>query len=258
MHRLRRADGEFRWHHARGEPLRDEEGRIIHWYGLAVDINESKKVEERLRRSEAYLAEAQRLSHTGTCVFDATTMLYLYWSNECYRIWGVDPFLGLPSRETVWLRIHPDDRDRVSEGVQEALREKKNYTGEFRIVLSNGTVKYLAASMQYLFSAGGEAVEVIGTHIDVTERKRAQEEHERLRQLESDLAHMNRLSIMGEQVASLVHEITQPIATARNNARAGRGQGSAWLCRGRCRSSRRYHRPDPRPHQESASAKDPL
>ena len=68
VHRLRRADGEYRWHHARGEPLRDRQGRIVQWYGLSVDIDEAKKAEDRLRRSEAYLAEAQRLSHTGTAV----------------------------------------------------------------------------------------------------------------------------------------------------------------------------------------------
>jgi signal transduction histidine kinase len=100
------------------------------------------------------------------------------------------------------------------------LRQKKDYAGEFRIILPDGTVKYLAATSHHTFSAGGEILERLGTHIDVTERKRAREEHERLRQLESDLAHMNRLGIIGEQAASLVHEITQPIATARNNARA--------------------------------------
>jgi PAS domain S-box-containing protein len=222
VHRLRRADGEFRWHHARGEPLRDEEGRIIQWYGLAVDINEAKKAEDRLRRSEAYLAEAQRLSHTGTSVLYGTTMLspYLYWSHECYRIWGLDPLQGIPSSETVWQRIHPDDRDRVWEEFQDALRQNKDYAGEFRIVLPDGTAKYLAATAHHLFSTGREIVEVICTYIDVTERKRAQEEHEKVRKLESDLAHMNRLGIIGEQAASLVHEITQPIATARNNARA--------------------------------------
>ena len=223
VHRLRRADGEFRWHHARGEPLRDEEGRIIQWYGLAVDINEAKKAEDRLRRSEAYLAEAQSLSHTGTSVLYGTTILspYVYWSDECYRIWGLDPLQGVPRRETVWQRIHPDDRDRVGEEFQDALRQNKDYAGEFRIVLPDGMAKYLAATAHRLFSAGEEIVEVICTYIDVSERKRAQEERERLRQLESDLAHMNRLGIIGEQSASLVHEITQPIATARNNARAG-------------------------------------
>ena len=90
LHRLRRAaDGEYRWHHARGEPLRDRQGNIIQWYGLSVDIDERKKAEDLLRRSEGYLAEAQRLSHTGTWVLNPTTMQYLYWSNESYRIWGL-------------------------------------------------------------------------------------------------------------------------------------------------------------------------
>jgi PAS domain S-box-containing protein len=107
VHRLRRADGEFRWHHVRGEPLRDRQGRIIQWYGLSVDVDEAKKAEDRLRRSEAYLAEAQRLSHTGSAVYTETEVSY--WSDEAARIFGFDPLLGIPSREAVWQRIHPDD-----------------------------------------------------------------------------------------------------------------------------------------------------
>jgi PAS domain S-box-containing protein len=212
-------DGTVKYLEAIGHHLFSANGELVQVVGTNVDVTERKRAEEALRRNESYLAEAQRLSHTGTCVFDATTMLYLYWSNECYRIWGLDPIRGIPSREIVWQRIHPDDRDRVGEGVQEALRQKKDYAGEFKIVLPDGTVKYLASTMHHLFSAGGDIVEVIGTHIDVTDRKRAQEEHEKLRQLELELAHMNRLGIMGEQAASLAHEITQPIATARNNER---------------------------------------
>ena len=101
------------------------------------------------------------------------------------------------------------------------MRQKREYALEFRIVLPDGTVKHLESTGHPLLSADGELVEMVATHVDVTERKRAQEEHERLRQLESDLAHVNRLSIMGELAASLAHEILHPIATARNNARAG-------------------------------------
>ena len=141
----------------------------------ARDELDAKIVERTasLRRSEGYLAEAQRLSHTGTWVLNPTTMQYLYWSDESYRIWGFDPLHGLPSREALWQRIH--DRDRVWENVQEALRQKKDYSGEFKIVLPNGTVKYLAATSHHLFSTNGEIVEVIGTNVDVTERKRAEE-----------------------------------------------------------------------------------
>jgi PAS domain S-box-containing protein len=221
VHRLRRAaDGEYRWHRARGEPLRDPQGRIIQWYGLTIDIDEAKKAEDRLRRSEAWLAQAQKLSRTGNWVYDATTARYLYWSDESYRIWGFDPLQGLPSQENMWRRIHPDDRDRVREAVQEALREKKDFAADFRITLSDGTVKHLESNTHHLFSSVGALVEAISTHVDVTERKRAQEEHDKLRQLESDLAHMNRVSMMGELAASLSHEITQPMTSARNNARA--------------------------------------
>src|SRR6266404_3053798 len=173
--RLRRADGEFRWHHARCEPLCDRQGRIIQWYGLSIDIDEVKKGEGRLRHSEAHLAEAQKLSHTGSWVYDATTMRYLYWSDECYRIWGFDPLQGLPSRESMWQRIYPDDRDRVWETLQEVLRQKNNLVTEFRILLPDGTIKYLEATSYHVFSPLGALVEAITTHVDVTERKRTEQ-----------------------------------------------------------------------------------
>jgi C4-dicarboxylate-specific signal transduction histidine kinase len=103
----------------------------------------------------------------------------------------------------------------------EAVRQKRGFAFEFRIVLPDGTLRHIEATGNPLFSDDGELAEMVGTQVDVTERKRAEEEHERLRQLEADLAHVNRVSIMGELAASLAHEILHPIATARNNARAG-------------------------------------
>src|ERR1700691_1035501 len=134
LQRVRRVDGEYRWHHVRAEPLRDRKGRIIEWYGLSVDIDEGKKVEERLRRGEAWLAQAQRLTHTGTWVMNGITRRFLYWSDESYRIWGLDPLQGLPSREDMWGRIHPDDQERVWGEVQEAMREQRDFFAEFRIL----------------------------------------------------------------------------------------------------------------------------
>ena len=185
---------------------------------FVLDLTERQRADEALRRSESYLAEAQRLSHTGTSVFNATATLY--WSEECYRIWGLDPLQGFPDRETVWQRIHPDDRDRVRALVLEALRQKRDYAVESRIVLPDGTVRHLASTGHPLLAADGEPVEFVATHVDVTERVRAEQQSEKLHQLESDLAHLHRLSIMGELAASLAHEILHPIATARNNARA--------------------------------------
>ena len=184
---------------------------------LTRDITDRKRTEDALRRSESYLAEAQRLSHTGTIVFSETGPVY--WSEESYRIWSLDPLHGLPDLETVLRRIHPEDRDRVRNAAFEALRQNRTYAIEFRILLPDGTVKYLESTGHPLLSADGER-EMVGTHVDVTDRKRAQKEHEKLRQLESDLAHMNRLSIMGELAASLAHEIAHPVGAARNYARA--------------------------------------
>ena len=87
--RFRRPDGEYRWFLTRANPLRDKTGRIVKWYGTNIDIENLKRTEGRLRRSEAHLAEAQRLSHTGSAIYNATTILY--WSEELYRIWGFDP-----------------------------------------------------------------------------------------------------------------------------------------------------------------------
>src|SRR5882672_3034001 len=126
-----------------------------------------------LRRSEAYLAEAQRLSHCGVTAYKGSTVFY--GSEEIYRIWGFDPAQGVPSRKAVLQRIHPDDRDRLNAVVERALGEKKRYSTAYRIVLPDGTVKHLESIGQPEFSTNGELVEVVATQIDVTERKRAEE-----------------------------------------------------------------------------------
>jgi PAS domain S-box-containing protein len=218
VHRLRRAaDGEYLWHHVRGEPLRDREGRIVQWYGTSVDIDEGKKAEDRLRRSEAYLAEAQRLTHTGSAAYNETEIPY--WSDEAARIFGFDPLQGIPSREAVWKRIHPDDLHRVNENIEQAVREKRSFTNEFRIMLPDGTVKHVEATNNPVFAASGELLEIVATGVDVTERKRAEEAY---REAQLELAHANRVATMGQLTSSIAHEVNQPIAAAVTYALAAR------------------------------------
>ena len=147
-------DGGKRYVSVSGMPIFDKSGGFIGYRGVGRHITERKRVEEALRRSEAYLAEAQRLSHTGTLAFNATAPVY--WSEESYRIWGFDPLDGLPDRETVLQRVHPDDRERVNAEVDEALHARRIFELEFRILLPDGTVKYIEFyGRAYVLRAGG-------------------------------------------------------------------------------------------------------
>jgi len=217
--RIKERDGEYRWFLIRDNPLRDESGRVLRWYGTRTNIEDRKQAEEALRRSQAYLEEAQRLTLTGSWAYKPRGGP-VYWSEENFRIWGFDPRQGAPDVEIVRQRIHPEDRDEATKYVQAAVRAKRDFTQEFRILLSDGTVKHLEAIGHVVCAEHGEPIEVIGTHVDVTERKRAEKERERVRQLEADLAHMSRVSTMGELAVSLAHEIKQPIAAAVTNAEA--------------------------------------
>jgi len=173
--RVLAGNGEYRWLLVRNVPLRDELGKIVKWYGTSFDIHERKRAEEALHRSEAYLAEAQKLTHTGSYAYDGRTNTFPYWSEEHFRIWGFDPQQGPPDGETLLQRVHPEDREMVRELSVKAMRERSGYIAEYRIVLPDGTVKYIEAIGHHVSTERGGPILVIGTHVDVTERKRAQE-----------------------------------------------------------------------------------
>ena len=202
------------WH-----PVLDKDGELVEYVGTAADVTERKRAEEALLRSEAYLADAQRLTRTGSWAYKPGGGA-AYWSEENFRIWGFDPQQGVPDLDAVHQRIHPEDRDREIKYAESAVRAGRDFAHEFRIVLPNGEVRHLQAVGHLIFNAGGAAIEVAGTHVDVTERKRAEEERERLHQLEADLAHMNRMTMLGELASSLAHELNQPIAAAITSANA--------------------------------------
>jgi PAS domain S-box-containing protein len=213
---LRKNGEEFPAEVSFGELIRN--GRRV-FTGFIRDISEQKSAEEALRRSEAYLAESQRLTHTGSWASHATTHEALYWSEEMFRVFGFDPQQGLPMRDQWLQRIHPEDRDRVKRQASDRMFvQKLDSDLEYRIVLPDGTVKHIHGLAHPVLSLNGELVEVVGTVVDITERKRAENERERLQQLQADLAHINRVSMMGELTASLAHEIKQPIFAASADA----------------------------------------
>jgi PAS domain S-box-containing protein len=172
-HRIRRADGEYRWFQSRGLPLRDAGGRIVRWYNLLTDIDARKQSEERLRRSEADLLEAQRLSHAGSWRHDLGSGAF-FVSPEVLRIRGVESADPLSTIDRMYSGIHPDDRPGVRDTYEAAQARKGEFDAEYRIVLRDGTIKHLHTIGHPVLNEAGDVVEYVGTGMDVTEQRQAQ------------------------------------------------------------------------------------
>ena len=196
-------------HRRAEEALRESERQLR----KARDELETKVAERtaELQRSEAYLAEAQRLSHTGSFGWDVCSSK-LYWSEETFRIFEYDR-TDQPTVELALQRAHPDDRARVQQIIDCAVQEGKGLDFEHRLLMPDGKIKAVHVVGHPAFEKSGNFVEFVGTVMDVTERRRAEEERHAL-------AHANRIMTMGQLSASITHEVMQPIASARNNARA--------------------------------------
>jgi PAS domain S-box-containing protein len=199
-------------HRRAEEALRESEQQLRE----ARDELETKVAERtsELRRSEAYLTEAQRLSHTGSWAGIPRTGEHTYWSEEAFRVLGFDPAGAPPRFEELQRRIHPDDRAKTTEHFKRAIREKVDFDVGYRIVHPGSEIREIQSIGHPVFGPCGDVVEFVGTVIDVTERRRAEEERQAL-------AHANRITTMGQLTASIAHEVSQPIAAVIANANAG-------------------------------------
>ncbi|MCU1382471.1 MAG: hypothetical protein JWL71_1168 [Acidobacteria bacterium] len=177
------------------------------------------RTNEELRQSEAYLAEAQRLTHTGSWAGNMVKGSSLHSSEEHTRLYGLDPAQGGPSFKDLYRRVHPDDRGRLVEAFRDAGQRRTDVSIDYRIVLPDGTTRYVLAVGHPVVTPSADPGEFVGFLMDVTERRHAEEERERLRQLQADLTHISRVTTMGELTASLAHEVNQPIAAAVTDAR---------------------------------------
>jgi PAS domain S-box-containing protein len=218
-HRLLMPDGSVKHVHVVGRLLETGQPGKTEFVGAITDITERKRAEVALRQTESYLEEAQRLTHTGSWAWNVERRENVHWSQEQYRLFGLDPESNSLSFEKAFQRIHPDDQATFNQVVERAIRERSDFEVDFRIVLPDGSTKYSRSVGHPVFNDSDELVEFVGTGIDMTERRQAEKERERLRQLQADLAHKNRATTMGELTASLAHEINQPITAAATDAR---------------------------------------
>jgi PAS domain S-box-containing protein len=209
--RVRRADGEYRWMFHRKVPLRDKHGNIVRWYGTSLDVDDRKRAEAQVEQAYLRLAEAQRLSKTGSFITDLLVDDH-NWSEEAFRIFEFDP----AAKVTVGLirdAIHPEDLPTFDAVIARGMTGTDVDFG-FRIVTPRGTVKHLRGMARVMAQSGGRPM-FIGAFQDVTENKLAEEALDRAR---SELAHAARITTLNALTASIAHEINQPLASLVTNA----------------------------------------
>jgi PAS domain S-box-containing protein len=195
--RFRRNDGQFRWFLFRGGPMYDDSGHIVKWYGVNIDLEDRKRAEQTLKRSEAYLSEAQKLSHTGSFTWNISSGV-ISWSQETYRIFECDPTTAVDF-EFILQRTHPHDRTFVQQVIERVTTEAQEFDYEQRLLLSDGSIKYLRVKGLPLEETTGP-LELVGSVSDITETKQAEME---LRRNERSLMDAQRLTHTGSWVWNL-------------------------------------------------------
>ncbi len=184
---------------------RDARGRPLAVLETNNDITERKQAEAALRRTNAYLAEAQRLSCTGSFGWNVSSGEH-FWSEESFRILGYDPSTR-PSLELFLQAIHPTDIARIRQLIDHAAGDGKDWESEYRLRMPNSTVKFVHVVARAMRDKSG-GVEFVGAIMDISAAKRAEEQ---LRHTQAELAHVARVTTLGELTASIAHEVNQPI-----------------------------------------------
>lgn len=213
--RLRRHDGVYRWFLIRAAPFRDDSGQIIRWYGTSTDIDDRKRAESQVEQAYHRLAEAQRLSKTGSFITDLLADEH-NWSEELYRIFEFDPATRI-THEAIRTAFHPEDLPIYEAAFKHAVDGlDRDLELTYRIITPAGNVKHVHAVAHVMETVAARPV-FIGAVQDITESKTSEEALTRAR---SELAHMSRVTTLSALTASIAHEINQPIAAVTTSAGA--------------------------------------
>ncbi|PYJ77540.1 MAG: hypothetical protein DME77_02985 [Verrucomicrobia bacterium] len=216
QYRLRRHDGEYRWVADQGVARYNAQGEFAGYIGSCVDVTELVSKDEALRESE----ERMRLAA------EAVNLGIWEWDLGKDEIWATNArraLLGWPASGKITLEdfistVHPDDRNRIRQAIDDAIHKGQDYDSEYRLVLPDGIVRWMAARGSMHFDAHGNPARLLGINIDITARKQAELE---AKQRRDELSHLSRVALVGELSASIAHELNQPLAGILTNAGAG-------------------------------------
>jgi PAS domain S-box-containing protein len=209
------SDGTIRHVNNLAHPVFDEAGTIVEYVGTTIDTTERIQAEEKLRRSEAHLAEAQRIGHVGSWIWNVITG-ECFWSQEHFHIFGLAPETFKPTQENTQRMIHPEDWPSVEQTLKRAVSERSEFEVDYRMVRPDGLIRY-HHGLGHPLVEGSDGLEFIGMVVDVTERKHAEQA---LQKAQTELAHVTRVATLGELAASIAHEINQPLGAIVTNGHA--------------------------------------
>ncbi|WP_322029032.1 PAS domain-containing protein [Paraburkholderia sp. J76] len=210
--RMQRYDGQYRWFLFRTSPLRDQDGNVVKWYGINIDIDDRKRAEEELRRSEAFLAEGQALARMGNFTWDADTD-EIAWSEQIYHIFDFEP--GTPvSLERIAERSHPEDMGFIAQFIEQGRRGESDIECQHRLLMPDQSVKHLHL-IAHRATDRPDRNEYRGTTLDISQRRSSEEALDRAR---AELSHVARVMSLGALTASIAHEVNQPLAGIVTNA----------------------------------------
>jgi PAS domain S-box-containing protein len=216
-HRIVRPNGDVRYVRCVGVPV-VEEGVFKGFHGTTMDVTQHELLTQELRREQAYLAEAQRLTHTGSWASNLVTRQVFHSSEENNRLYGFDLSQYPNPFDLHYSSILAEDEPALTTKLENAIGARADFDVEYRIRRADGAIRFLRGIGHH--NPAQEFGDYFGITMDITDRKHAEKEREKLRQLEADLAHINRVNMMGELAAALAHEIKQPIAASITSANA--------------------------------------
>jgi PAS domain S-box-containing protein len=216
QYRLRRDDGEYRWISDQGVPRYDAQGTFAGYIGSCVDVTELMTKDEALRQSEERMRLAAAAVNLGIWEWHLATNEI--WATNARRAVLGWPSTGKVTFEDFMSQVHPEDRSRIQQTINDALCDGKDYESEYRLVLPDGIVRWMSTRGSIQFDSAGKPSRLLGISIDITARKQAELDAQRGR---AELSHLSRVALMGEMSASIAHELNQPLSGILSNAAAG-------------------------------------